>query len=151
MPDNEIQPGPCYRTGPITRDDYMEVAMEMMEAAAMDETRGCSICGDSGHGGGTCHHNALALARRWVAATSVYRCFHCDYVAANDAEASEHFGTHEGEFAACVQSEVLQTLGTAMRKFAPDLAAQLAERWNSAVAADNKRLDDFLAFLREPS
>lgn len=39
-------------------------------------------------------------------------------------------------------------LATAIIKFAPDLAKELADRWESATEWEAKALDEFLAFLR---
>lgn len=46
------------------------------------------------------------------------------------------------------ESPDLATLASAFRKFAPDLAAELAERWISARDREDAALDHLLAFLR---
>lgn len=45
---------------------------------------------------------------------------------------------------------LLRTLAEAMKKFAPDLAEQLAERWALAMKDQDARLEAFLAYLRSP-
>lgn len=45
----------------------------------------------------------------------------------------------------------LETLAGAMKKFAPDLADELAKRWAIAMKDQDERLEVFLAFLRTSS
>lgn len=47
--------------------------------------------------------------------------------------------------------ERLVVLARAIRKFAPDVADQLCDRWKSAVAERDKALDELLAWLRAPA
>lgn len=103
---DEIPHGVCYREGPITNADYNEAIEDLLRAKRQDECRHqcCSICEDSGHTAEFCHHNPLILARRWAAATQVWCCYHCGYVATNDEEARAHFGANDQETAACVQA-----------------------------------------------
>lgn len=43
----------------------------------------------------------------------------------------------------------LKTLASALRKFVPDFAEQLAKRWNDAVKEQDARLEEFLQVLRQ--
>lgn len=104
-----IAPGVCYRTGLPTVADYDEAitalvaARQQRESIAREEYQGgCAVCGDAGHTVGSCHHDPLQLARNWTAATSVYVCYHCGYVATTDAEARRHFGPAGQLAPACV-------------------------------------------------
>jgi hypothetical protein len=94
--------GVCYRPGTPTIADYNEAITDLLAARRQIKSgslMGCSICGDSGHAPQDgCRHDPLLLARQWAAATSVWACYHCGYVATNDEEAREHFG-RPGEFA----------------------------------------------------
>lgn len=97
-------PSVVYRDS-LTSADYDDAIFALHQAKQQDQMLkiGCSICHDSGHIAEDCHHNPLLLARKWLAATSVYRCFHCGYVALNDAEARAHFGNSDDEVARCVR------------------------------------------------
>ena len=103
-----IVQGVCYRKGKPTIADYNEAITDLLAARRQLKSgslMGCSVCGDSGHAPQDgCHHDPLVLARQWAAATSVWQCYHCGYVATNDAEAREHFGAGEHEQAACLHS-----------------------------------------------
>jgi len=81
----------CYRTGPITKADYDEAIEALQNARDLTDATGCPVCHDS-HSAAQCHHNPLVLARHWAAATNVWACYHCGFVATNDQEALEHFG-----------------------------------------------------------
>jgi hypothetical protein len=105
----DIQPSVAYRTSsdrlgwPEARD-YEEVIEQAKDGLAQLAPDGnhCNICGASGHQAMECHHSVLRLARKWVAATNVYRCFHCGFVATTDEEAVEHFGKSDEEVARCI-------------------------------------------------
>lgn len=90
----EILASVVYRKGSITAADYDEAIEDLQRAKRQDECRHicCSICEDTGHTAEMCHHNPLILARKWTEATSVWCCYHCGFVATNDAEAMDHFG-----------------------------------------------------------
>lgn len=92
-----------YRDGPITDEDYDEAIEALYRAKRQPEQLhlGCSICEDSGHTASICHHNPLAMARKYAAATGVWSCYHCGYVAHNDEEGVEHFGPHSQEHPVC--------------------------------------------------
>lgn len=92
-----------HRRGSLTKDDYREAISDLARAMVQDEVRHicCSVCEDTGHTAETCHHNPLLLARQWSQATSVWCCYHCGFVATNDAEAREHFGFNEQVKAKC--------------------------------------------------
>jgi hypothetical protein len=99
--------GVCYRPGKPTLADYDEAIRDLQEGRdqiASGSLMGCDICGDSGHApqDAICLHDPLLLARQWTAATSVWCCYHCGYVATNDAEAKAHFGRNEFDAAACL-------------------------------------------------
>lgn len=102
----DIVKGVCYREGKPTVADYNEAITDLLAARRQLKSgslMGCAVCGDSGHAvQDGCHHDPLMLARKWAAATSVWQCYHCGYVATNDAEAREHFGAHEGVEASCL-------------------------------------------------
>lgn len=99
------QPGPCepyhspaYSLAPVEPHMY-DTVIEDLKLARQDlidkNTMGCSYCGSSDHTHDYCHHNVLLLARRWAAATRVWQCYHCGYIATNDEEGREHFGLNE--------------------------------------------------------
>jgi hypothetical protein len=101
-----VSAGVCYRLGKPTIADYNEAITDLMAARRQIKSgslMGCSIRGDSGHApqDALCHHDPLLLARKWAAATNVWQCYHCGYVATNDAEAREHFGATEFDAASC--------------------------------------------------
>lgn len=97
--------GVCYREAKLTIADYDEAIADLRAARRQLKTgslMGCSICGDSGHAPQDgCYHDPLFLARQWTAATGIWRCWHCGFVATNEAEAVEHFGRNELERAVC--------------------------------------------------
>lgn len=106
--------GVCYRTGPLTVDDYNEAIKDLMSAKsdlvykiAGRPVDGCFICEDSGHTAESCHHNPLLLARERAAAKSVWQCWHCGYEARTEADAIEHFGRTEDEIARCISAAPL--------------------------------------------
>lgn len=90
LPD---QSSVIYRTG-LTDHDYDEAIEALQDAKRQkgNESKGCSICFDSGHTAEQCHHNPLVMARRAVAAAKVWRCYHCDSVFTDYEKAAEHFG-----------------------------------------------------------
>jgi hypothetical protein len=98
-----------YRQGALTERDYNEAIEALTEAR--DQLTGagpcgfmcCAVCEDTGHTAEDCHHNPLILARRWAGATSVWTCYHCGFVATNDQEAVDHFGTSDAEVARCLR------------------------------------------------
>jgi len=96
-----------HRRGMMTREDYREAIADLARAMVQDEVKHiwCSVCEDTGHTAETCDHNPLRLARLWSEATRVWRCYHCDYTATNDAEAREHFGVSDRDLPKC-QREV---------------------------------------------
>lgn len=98
--------GVIYRDRQPTVADYDEAIADLQNARKAietgDESKGCAVCGDSGHGVRTCHHNPLMAARSWVVECGKWRCYHCDYVALTHDQAVEHFGKHDGIDAACV-------------------------------------------------
>lgn len=102
-----IEAGVCYREGPITDADYDEAIADLQNAKRQAECRHicCSVCEDSGHTAEFCHHNPLILARRWAAATKIWCCYHCGFVATNDEEARDHFGKDDLEPAKCQRGE----------------------------------------------
>lgn len=105
MGDREkFSPSVVYRDT-LTPADYDEAIDALHQAKQQPGMLqlGCSICHDSGHTAEHCHHNPLLLARKWVAATSIYRCYHCGFVALNDDEARAHFGNADDEVARCVR------------------------------------------------
>jgi hypothetical protein len=103
-----IPAGVCYREGPITDADYVEAIEDLQRAREQAKVLHicCSICEDTGHSAASCHHNPLILARQWAAATKVWNCYHCGFVATNDVEAREHFGASDQEPAACLVKQV---------------------------------------------
>lgn len=93
---SEIRVGVIYRNG-LEPDDYQEAIEALHEAKVNlgNESRGCSICTDSGHESSQCHHNPLVMARRAVATQRSWRCFHCNEVFTDPLKAKEHFGDGE--------------------------------------------------------
>jgi len=59
----------------LTDHDYEEAILALHQAMRQADLLrvGCAICEDTGHTAEQCHHNPLLLARKWVAATSIYR------------------------------------------------------------------------------
>lgn len=102
---SEDQRGVCYRPGKPTISDYNEAITDLLAAKHQLQSgslMGCDICGDSGHAAQDgCRHDPLVLARQWAAATAVWQCYHCGYVATNDTEARAHFGRNEYAAPAC--------------------------------------------------
>lgn len=100
-----IASGVCYRGGKPTVADYDEAIADLTSAKQQLQSAslmGCFICGDSGHAvQDGCHHDPLVLARKWAAATKVWQCWHCGFVATNGDEARAHFGNNELDVAAC--------------------------------------------------
>lgn len=94
MTDFEHLKSVVHRRGPLTEADYREAIADLERAILQPGLVHlcCSICEDTGHTAEMCHHNPLLLARRWSEATSVWRCYHCGFVATNDEEALDHFG-----------------------------------------------------------
>lgn len=106
----ELRPSVIYRADPPTAADYAE-AIEALTLAAQQlapDGRGCNVCGDSGHQAFECHHNPLLVARKWTAATSVYCCWHCGFIATSDKEAVAHFGISDDEVARCIEQRALE-------------------------------------------
>jgi len=105
---SDIQASVVYRTGAITAADYDEAIEDLQRAKRQDECRHicCSVCEDTGHTAETCHHNPLLLARQYAAATSIWNCYHCGFVATNDQEAQEHFGKNDLQDAKCIRDAV---------------------------------------------
>lgn len=94
-----------YRLGRLTAEDYDEAIQDLQLARAQligGERTSCAICEDGDHTSESCHHNPLVLARRWARASKVWCCYHCGYVAYNEAEAKAHFGASEDEVARCL-------------------------------------------------
>jgi hypothetical protein len=107
----DIQPGPLYRTGPLTWADYDEVINDLCHARdaltdGIGDSHGCVVCGDSGCASNICHHNALVMAREYAQAKTMSVCSHCGYVARTQEEAEEHFGTRETETALCIRNSL---------------------------------------------
>lgn len=102
--------GVCYRKRQPTLADYDEAIADLQRAreaiATGNESRGCAICADGGHGVRVCHHNPLVLARHYHEERGKYRCYHCGYVALNDEQARAHFGDAETEIAACLKEMI---------------------------------------------
>ena len=108
MSEDDLDPrGVCYRDGPLTIADYEEAIECLLAAKRQIESgslMGCDVCGDSGHAPQDgCHHDPLLLARKWTAATSVWQCWHCGFVATNEEEANEHFGRKYTDDPACFE------------------------------------------------
>lgn len=101
-----------YRTGSITAADYDEAIQDLQNAKRQDECRHvcCSVCEDTGHTAETCHHNPLILARQYAAATSIWTCYQCGYVATNDEEAQAHFGKYDIVDTKCVREAQIKML-----------------------------------------
>ncbi len=95
LPD---QSSVIYRTGLEDRD-YDEAIEALQDAKKQRKdgnlSKGCTVCWDSGHTADQCHHNPLVMARRAVATTRVWRCYHCDAVFTDYDKAAEHFGTRK--------------------------------------------------------
>jgi hypothetical protein len=105
MTTDESLYGVCYKSGEPTLADYDEAIKDLRaarrELKSGDKRWGCSICTDSGHSADMCHHNPLLLARQWAKAKGVWQCWHCGFIATNDADAVEHFGKSEQDIAKC--------------------------------------------------
>ena len=105
MSDFEHLKSVAYREGPLAVADYDEAIEALKNArdqiASGDYRHGCAVCSDSGHDAKQCHHNPLILARQWAAATNVWQCWHCGFIATNEVEARGHFGPNEHHPAEC--------------------------------------------------
>lgn len=102
-----------YRDGPITPELYDEAIEDLQNARRAlieGDHMGCRVCEDSGHGANMCHHNPLLLARKWAAATRIWQCWHCGFIATNDEEGRAHFGEHDGELPSCERTTLLDQL-----------------------------------------
>lgn len=131
-----------YRDGPLTPAIYDEAIEDLCSAKIAlveGDNYGCRVCEDSGHSAnGGCHHNPLLLARKWARATAIWRCYHCGYIATNDAEAKAHFGATEDEAAACLAAlatPVPQSEDKECRKAGYDVIEQAIEEFWPAVRA----------------
>lgn len=101
--------GVCHRIGPLTEEDYTDAIADLRNAREQflskrrgEGASGCAVCGDGGHTEESCHHNSLLLARRWASSTSVWKCYHCGFIATNDDEAKEHFGRGDTDEPSCL-------------------------------------------------
>ena len=136
----EIQPGVCYRhpedTWP-TAEDYDEAIADLQLARQQLRPDGnhCAVCGDSGHQAMECHHNPLLLARKWTKASSVWRCWHCQFVATTDEEAVAHFGRSDDEPAAC-QADPALDVAPAQYSEMEQRALDIAERFRNSELAE---------------
>lgn len=108
----EIQPSVVYRTGQPTAADYDDAIAALQQARAQLAPDGnhCNVCGDSDHQAFECHHNPLLVARKWTAASGVYTCWHCGFIATNEDEAVMHFGTSDDEVARCLEQRALEAM-----------------------------------------
>lgn len=117
-------------------------AMASARTQLQPDGENCAVCGDTDHQAFECHHNPLVLARKWESATSVYRCFHCGFVAKDEASAIAHFGSkNESRDPSCVpapppagakgellgNSEQLETPRTEDELWSPDYTKVDAE------------------------
>lgn len=88
----------------LAKDDYVD-AIQCM-TLAMDQLipdgRNCNICGDTDHQAFECDHNPLRLAKKWKNAVSVWKCWHCGFIATSDVQAVNHFGKTDSETARCL-------------------------------------------------
>lgn len=115
MTIEESQQSVCYRTGRLTFTDYDE-AIDDLQAARLQAIElergggafGCAICTDGDHTAESCHHNPMVLARRWAAASGMWNCYHCGYIAYNDEDAKAHFGRHDDEVVKCISNNALR-------------------------------------------
>ena len=109
MPYDEILPGVLYRTG-LTAADYDEAIQALQDAKAQAEhpCGGCTVCGDCGHQANQCHHNPLLMARRAIMSAKVWRCYHCNAVFTDHADAEVHFGKSENEVARCLHRQAAE-------------------------------------------
>lgn len=112
MAGEENMTSVCYRTGRLTEADYDEAIKDLEQARQQERDRMagrgaafCAICEDGDHTAESCHHNPLVLARRMAAASGVWNCYHCGYVAYNDEEARAHFGNHDDEVVKCLKEK----------------------------------------------
>ena len=105
----EIGPSVAYREGAPAVADYDEAIEELRSAReqiANGDWMGCAVCGDSDHDARRCQHNVLVLARRWSAATRVWQCWHCGFIATNDEEGRAHFGQADDDVPSCREATI---------------------------------------------
>jgi hypothetical protein len=129
-----------YRKGPLTAADYDEAIKDLQNAKRQDECRHicCSVCEDTGHTAEMCHHNPLVLSRQYAAATSIWNCYHCGFVATNDAEAQEHFGKRDILDAKCVRETQLRMLEKTVFDYPEFTIAQAIEALRGPVGDPRK-------------
>ncbi len=99
----EIRASVIYRDGPLTAEDYDEAIQALQDAKTQLEPDGgsCTICTDSDHQAGECHHNPLVMARRQARHVEEWRCFHCGEQFIDRVAAAEHFGLDPVVVPAC--------------------------------------------------
>lgn len=148
-PDTSIQPSVCHRH-PADRwpsaADYDEAieALQLAKSQLAPDGDNCAVCGDSGHQAFECGHNPLLLARRWTAASSVWRCWHCGLVATTQQEAEGHFGLNDEEPVACLRAESANQEDLVM------LVSRLAHRIRRTAPGD-PLADRAIAYLQRHS
>lgn len=141
-----IPPGLLYRheNARPTAAEYDEAIAELECARSQlaPDGHNCAVCGDSGHQAFECHHNPLVVARRWTAATSVWRCYHCDFTARNEDQAKAHFGaTNTGDPTSCLLARleakdgVIRELAEKLKAATLDVAPEGWERRQGMRAA----------------
>lgn len=100
----------------ITDEEYIELAKEHSAVARLedyDELR-------------------AQLAAQTKRAESIYRCFHCGFETADDAEAAAHFGDRDEEFALC-QMWASLTADDKVKEFQSTIRELEGERQDNAL------------------
>ena len=76
------------------------------------------------------------VGRKVAAATRLWQCYHCGFIATNDEEAKEHFGRNEGDQPSCLQA-------------AEAALAEAREAASNACAQLDKAADQFAFYADE--
>lgn len=103
----------CYRTGELTKDDYVEAIASLKKAMEQKQAghQMCAVCSSIDHLANECHHNPLVLARRvaqwaFIMDNSMpWRCFHCGQVFWTVTDAEDHFGITPSSQPKCIRTK----------------------------------------------
>lgn len=141
---SNIMAGVVYRTGPITAADYDEAIEDLQRAKLQDECRHicCSVCEDTGHTAEQCHHNVLRIARRGAADETVWRCYHCGFLATTFEAAEEHFGRTDLTAPTCLLKIQLAAIEKSIEDYPVATIAEIKSALERLLHARSQRRGD---------